>query len=103
MKTVKSQKKIDRIKDILVRRRTNLERSLNHYTEWNMDEKDNSARRARAYLIEITQIRLDEVNAILTLIDLKHPLDGEWSYVNMDNLQHTRQEKKEDQNDNYHN
>jgi len=96
MEAVKKQTKLDKVKHVLIKRRERLESSFRHYTEWNIDEKNDSARQAREYLIEITQVRLDEVNAILTLINGKYPQNGEWSYANMDDLLHKREAENAD-------
>jgi len=93
MEAVKKQTKLEKVKTLLTKRRERLESSLRRYTEWNINEKDDSARRAREYLIEITEIRVMEVNAILTLIDGKYPLNGEYAYSNMDDLLHNHKEK----------
>ena len=95
METIRKQTKLEKVKFILTKRRERLESSSRHYTEWNINEKDDSARRAREYLIEITQIRLDEITAILTVIDGKYPLNAEYAYSNMDDLLHKRQAEKD--------
>jgi len=84
MEAVKKQTKLDKIKTILIKRRERLERSLKFFTEeWKISDNDID-RSARKYLIEITGARLEEITGILTLIDLKYPLDGEYSFINMD-------------------
>jgi hypothetical protein len=103
MEAVKKQTKLDRVKMVLTKRRERLESSYRHYTEWDINEKDDSARRAREYLIEITQVRLDEVNAVLMLINGKYPENGEWSYANMDDLLHKREAENADFFENFKN
>jgi len=81
----KKKTKLDKIKDILIKRKERLERSLKFFT-FEMNVENDPACRAKENLIEITNSRLEEINGILALIDLKNPLFGEWSFVNGDIL-----------------
>ena len=94
MEAVKKQTKLDKVKSIINKRRARLERSLKFFNEeWEADS--DSAREARRALIEMTGARLEEITGILTLIDLKYPIDGEYSFVNMDVLYRRQAENGE--------
>ena len=92
--TEKKQTKFDKIKNIFIKRKERLEKSLKFFKE--MEEKTDSSRYAKEHLIELTQARLEEINGVLTLIDLKYPTDGEYSFINMDVLPELKKENQKE-------